>query len=239
MPQNTIYYINNPSILHKNEQNFYYSRNYILAQVLPLATVPSNLKNYYLKPDEVRILKPKYDLQSGLFLGIIESIGQVVVRGDENEIFMDYGFDEKKSKVLYSTYKLKIRSSFQTTMFKKHIQRFEKEDQNDFSRIYYYIPPTTDRIEAVNKLKGSVYLKTIDMEEAEFGECFDLSVLDQKDCCSKARELVVKVLQQMLHLGNSYLKQNADLLLLSNHDHDQNVLCPRQRIPEGKFALTY
>lgn len=124
-------------------------------------------------------------------------------------------------------------------MFKNHIQCFEKEDQKDFSRIYYYIPPTTDRIEAVNKLKGSVYLKTIDMEEAEFGECFDLSVLDQKDCRSKARELVVKVLQQMLHLGNSYLKQNADLSLSRNHDHDQNVLWPRKRTPEGKFALTY
>ena len=84
--------------MHKNDKNFYYSGNYILAQVLPLATVPSDLKNYYLKPDEVRILKPKYDLQSGLFLGIIESIGQVVVRSDENAIFMDYGFDEKKEQ---------------------------------------------------------------------------------------------------------------------------------------------
>ena len=42
-----------------------------------------------LKLDEVRILKLKYDLPSCQFLGIIEFIGQFVVRGDAEEVFMD------------------------------------------------------------------------------------------------------------------------------------------------------
>ena len=90
-------------------------------------------------------------------------------------------------------------------------------------------------------MKGSVYLKPIDIEDSKFGGSFDLSVLDKNDCpeSSTAREVVIKVFQQMIHLGNSHLNQNADVWLSSKRDRNQDVLWPRERISEGKFALIY
>ena len=60
-----------------------------MAQILPLANVSSDLSTNVLKLEEVRILKLKYDLPSCQFLGIIEFIGQFIVRGDAEKVFMD------------------------------------------------------------------------------------------------------------------------------------------------------
>ena len=87
-------------------------QTYILVQVLPLADTPSDLSSFLLKSDEVKILRPKYDLQIGQFLGIIKWIGQMVVRGDQEQIFLEYGYDAKKSKLLYSTNRARIPKSF-------------------------------------------------------------------------------------------------------------------------------
>lgn len=71
----------------------------------------------------------------------------------------------------------------------------------DFSRVYYYIPPTTDRIEPINQHMGNVHLKLIDVGEGEFGEGFNPLVLDTDSPERKrARESVIKVLKKYLML---------------------------------------
>ena len=53
-----------------------------------------------------------------------------------------------------------------------------------------------------------------------------------------AREVVIKVLKKMVAVGNSCLKRNANVLLCKLRTN-KDILCPGERIPEGKFSLTY
>ena len=43
-----------------------------------------------------------------------------MIREDPDKIFYSYGWDEEKSKILYSTHKLPLPNIFQGTAFKKH-----------------------------------------------------------------------------------------------------------------------
>ena len=86
---------------------------------MPLLNAPEDLKHYQLKSDEVKLIKPKYDPVNGQFLGLINSLGYLTVRGDEQEHFFDYGFNKENSKILYSTHKVKIPNSFSTTIFNR------------------------------------------------------------------------------------------------------------------------
>ena len=97
IPEMTLFYLNNASLYaSKNDDTYFYAENYIIAQIIPLANSPTDLSTYELKPDEVKILKTQYNVSTGQFLELIESIGQIAVRGDAGETFFDYGFDEKK-----------------------------------------------------------------------------------------------------------------------------------------------
>ena len=46
---------------------------------------PENIENHVCKEREVKIHRPRYDLVSGQFLGLYESIGYITVRGDLEE----------------------------------------------------------------------------------------------------------------------------------------------------------
>ena len=48
---------------------------------------------------------PLYNLINGGFLGLNERSVYVMVRGDKDETFFSYGYDEDKSKVLCSVSK--------------------------------------------------------------------------------------------------------------------------------------
>ena len=48
---------------------------------------------------------PLYNLINGGFLGLNERLAYIMVRGDKNETFFSYGYDENKSKVLCSVSK--------------------------------------------------------------------------------------------------------------------------------------
>ena len=72
-----------------------------------------------LQEREVNINRPRYDPVSGQFLGLYESIGYLILRGEQNEQFLDYGFYKKNSKIFYSHHKRIIPSSFSDTFYKR------------------------------------------------------------------------------------------------------------------------
>lgn len=194
IPEITLFYLNNASLYaSKNDDTYFYAENYIIAQIIPLANSPTDLSTYELKPDEVKILKTQYNVSTGQFLELIESIGQIAVRGDAGETFFDYGFDQNKGK---------IPNCFRSGMFSIYNEKLQQGKlSTDFSRVYYYIPPTTDRIEPIDQHMGNVHLKPIDVGEGEFGEGFNPLVLDTDSPESKrARESVIKVLKKCLML---------------------------------------
>ena len=194
IPEMTLFYLNNASLYaSKNDDTYFYAENYIIAQIIPLANSPTDLSTYELKPDEVKILKTHYNVSTGQFLELIESIGQIAVRGDAGETFFDYGFDQNKGK---------IPNCFRSGMFSIYNEKLQQGKlSTDFSRVYYYIPPTTDRIEPINQHMGNVHLKPIHVGEGEFGEGFNPFVLDTDSPERKRdRESVIEVLKKCLML---------------------------------------
>ena len=58
-----------------------------------------------------------YNVETGEFKGLQDWLAYIMVRGDENEMFLSYGFDEDKCSVLYSTCKQILPNIFQGTSF--------------------------------------------------------------------------------------------------------------------------
>ena len=53
--------------------------------------------------DVVKIYRAEYDVATGQLLGLYETVGHIVVRGDDDETFFNYGYDNEKSKLLTHT----------------------------------------------------------------------------------------------------------------------------------------
>ena len=60
-------------------------------QIVEVSNSPENISTYQLKEREVRIVRPKYNRETGEFLGLYETIGFIVIRGDAEEVFFIYG----------------------------------------------------------------------------------------------------------------------------------------------------
>ena len=117
LPENTVFYINQGYQSFKDNKKVYYNDVYIIAQIMPLSQQPKNIENYELKEDEVKIVQPRYDPVSGELLGIEYCVALVTVRDDPEEQFFDYSYNKDNTKVLFSTKKVKIPSSFKSTVF--------------------------------------------------------------------------------------------------------------------------
>ena len=87
------------------------------------------------------MIRPKYNVETGEFLGFYETIGFMVVRGSPEEILFSYGYNKDKSKILYSYYRRRILNSFSGTIFNRHRVMIETgEIDSDFSKIYFFLP---------------------------------------------------------------------------------------------------
>ena len=119
---------------------------------------PEDLKDYVPKDNEAKIVRPKYDVVSGQFLGLVETLGYLTVRGNEREYFFDYGYSKDNSKILYSMHKMKIPNSFCATIFNRHRIQYEAEalSDTDFYKIFFFLCSTTDRMEDINRNMNSV-----------------------------------------------------------------------------------
>ena len=127
-------------------------------------------------------MRPKNDAKTGIFLGIEYCIAYLTVRNDLYEQFFDYGYSKENSKILYSTHKMKILSSFSTTLFSRHRIQYESGafGETDISNVFFFFSSTVDRLEEINKYLGSVNLNAIDINMDEFVQNFDPSKLDVK-----------------------------------------------------------
>ena len=90
----------------------YYAGYFTWGQVIKVANVSQDIDLYQCVENEAKMYRPKYDISNGQFLGLYETVGLIVVRGDDDEVFFNYGFDNDKSKVLYSYQKRRIQILF-------------------------------------------------------------------------------------------------------------------------------
>ena len=88
-------------------------------------------------------IRPKYNIETGGFLGLYETIGFTVIRGDAEVVFFKYGFDKENSKVLYSHYRRRTPNAFCGTMF-NHVHRHRVavesgELESDRSCLFFFV----------------------------------------------------------------------------------------------------
>ena len=131
--------------------------------------------------------------------------------------------------------------------FNRHKVQFESGGlQTTFSRVYYFLPSTTDRSEKINRHLGSVNISPIDVPENTFetenNVALDPSKLDM-NCPEKEvmTQAVVRILQKITDFPNSNLIQNADGLVSrksTNVDVEWFEQL-KQRLSPNKYKTSY
>ena len=53
------------------------------------------MSTYVLKENEIKIVRPKYNPETGEFLGLYETVGFMVVRESPEEVLLSYRFDRQ------------------------------------------------------------------------------------------------------------------------------------------------
>ena len=137
-PENALFYINQVYLTVQKSKKIFYAVYFLLGQIHESSNQPSNIRSYECKEDEVKYEKDRYEKDTGKFIGLYETIGFLVVRGDSAEVFLSYGYDNEKSKILYSNFKHKIPSSFSGTLSNRHIRLIESSDNLQMSQLFFF-----------------------------------------------------------------------------------------------------
>ena len=235
MPENILFYVNQGYQSYKDGKKCYYNDIYIVAQIMPLAYQPKDIESYDRKDNEVKILRARYDPANGTFLGIENCVALITVKNDPEEQFFDYGYFKANSKMLYSTRKSKIPSSFKATAFGTHKNQYDGGVflEQEFSKIFFYLPSTVGRCEEINKYLTSAYLKPYQVDTNDLG-------VDLNPAISSDREPVVKCMKKIAEQSSQNLKRNADAHLAGiEHDNDTLMWPGGKRTVSNKFSLTY
>ena len=249
MPENCLYYINQAFLSTvKNGEIAMYVQNFIIRQLIFAANQPKDISQYECLPNEVKLLSCVYDLESGEFKGVRLQLAYIILRGDEHEIFFNYGYDKSKSKVLFSYSKQQIPEAFISTSFKKHFNEIMNEKRNeDSSSLFYFLPSISDRKETINQWKNNPSLVPIDFtidfiqSFSSQNEKFRPDLLNSTD--NKLRdpqvEMLYGVFKHMAQVSNQNLERNIAYLNLKQNRSSNEMEWSNNRFDSSKFKLTY
>ena len=180
-PENTLLYINQAFLTVKKNKIIFYCGYYVLGQIVEASNTPLDISSYTLKENEVKMVKPQQDPKTGEFKGLYKTVGFLVVRGSTEEVFFNYGYEKKKSKILYSHYRRKIPNFFSGTIFNRH-RTMIGEVEGKMSNIFFFLPSITDRSEKTDMYLNSVSISPIDIIQKQLigwaETSFDPSKLD-------------------------------------------------------------
>ena len=104
-----------------------------MGQIVPAAYAPEDIEYYECVENEVKIIRPLFNLEIEKFKGLKKNLAHINVRGSENEAFFNYGFSQDKSKILYITIKQRIPNAYSGTAWKRHIGETFNEQRSIFS----------------------------------------------------------------------------------------------------------
>ena len=129
-----------------------YCNYVILAQIVAFRSPPENVDEI-IKNDKklVKIYMPMYDITTGKCLGVKESVGYIMIRNEEQETFLSYGYSSEHSSTLYCHSKQPILNIFRGTAFNTHKLSTYLENKSQKSNVCFYLPSITDRKESINK----------------------------------------------------------------------------------------
>ena len=149
--EDTLEYTNQGNITPVKGDLAVYFDYVILGQLIPVMNSPENIDEYEWLLNEVKMLIPLYNADSGELSGLEKRLAFTKVRGDQNEAFFSYGYDKSKSTKLCSTSKNPLPNIFSGTCFKKHQDILvEQGSMQEKSTLFLYLPSTSDRSHVIN-----------------------------------------------------------------------------------------
>ena len=249
IPENCLLYANQGFLSTvKSGEIAMYLHNFVIGQLIIAANQPKDIATYVCSKNEVKLLSCVYEIESGQFKGIREQVAFIVLRGDDDETFLSYGFDKLKSKLLYSFSKQQIPNAFVSVAFKKHFEQIMSEggnDRDETSSLFYFLPSVSDRKEEINQHKNNVSLSPVDIT-VDFIESFSPEkvsfkpdLLDSSD--EKERKLQTEMLyglfKHMATVSNQNLERNTVHLNISQGRHEMEW--SNSKFDSSKFKLTY
>ena len=245
IPENCLIYINQGFLLTvKNGEIAMYLDNFIIGQLIIAANQPKDIESYVCSPNEVKLLSPVYELESGQFKGIRKQMAFIVLRGDSDETFLSYGFDKTRSKTLFSYSKQQIPNAFVSVAFKKHFEQIMSGDRDESSALFYFLPSLSDRKEEINQYLNNVSLTPVDLT-VDFIEQFSENVAFKPDLLSssdeKERKPQIEILyglfKHMATVSDQNLERNVVHLNLAQGRHKMEW--SNSKFDSSKFKLTY
>ena len=69
-PENPLIYINQAYLTVQKNKNIYYCDYFILGQIIEASNSLLNIETYELKENEVKYFRPRYNKETGKFLGV-------------------------------------------------------------------------------------------------------------------------------------------------------------------------
>ena len=245
IPENCLIYINQGFLSTvKNGEIAMYLDNFIIGQLIIAANQPKDIESYVCAPNEVKLLSPVYELESGQFKGIRKQMAFIVLRGDSDETFLSYGFDKTRSKTLFSYSKQQIPNAFVSVAFKKHFEQIMSGDRDESSALFYFLPSLSDRKEEINQYLNNVSLTPVDLT-VDFIEQFSENVAFKPDLLSssdeKERKPQIEILyglfKHMATVSDQNLERNVVHLNLAQGRHKMEW--SNSKFDSSKFKLTY
>ena len=248
-PENTLCYVNQGTVSQIKEGNAIYLEYVILSQIMPLANIDPaiDLDSYEFKKNECLLYVPCYNKETGLFQGVKKTIGYITLRGDKDEVFFSYGYDEDKSKVLYCSFKQTMPNIFNATAFKKHHQFLldEKSNEKDSSSLYLFLPSTVDRKESTMNYLKSVHLQPIDSHYDDIkafnkGNDFNPSDLETEKR-GEIVDLFYAYMKKVAETSNNNLIRNATSFMAKGGQIDTTFYWVDDSLENSKkkFQMSY
>ena len=74
-PENTFFYLNQSYLTVKKNKKIFYYDYFIIGQIVKLSKPPQDISSYTLKENEVQMVRPNYDPETGEFKGLYETMG--------------------------------------------------------------------------------------------------------------------------------------------------------------------
>ena len=170
----------------------------------------------------------------------------VMVRGDQDESFWSYGYDEEKSNLLYCFLKQPMPNFFCFNCYSNEMLN----EREGFSNIFFILPSVTDRREKINQYKDQVSLMPVDCKFEKFadyapeGYSFDPSHLSKgHPRLYDARKTIYKFFADAAEVSNTNLIQNVYSLKkkkgLKHSDVKWGINMLQNKIDDERFSLRY
>ena len=139
-PENTLCYIDQGYIFTVNESELAIYNHVFMTVTLNQPKDTETCKTY-----ETKLISSLHYQTTDEFLGLSKKLAYIVLHGDDMECFFSYGFNEKKSKLLYPAPKDRILIAVISTYFEKHFHEIlnERQHNKEFSSLFDFLPLIT------------------------------------------------------------------------------------------------